>query len=197
MLVILMHRPRCHYMNAFEGDLGTSVRFPTKTTCVLLYHVVRVFWDAIYFHALYPCKIKKFSRFAGLHYGFSTFTAVFLCDVSGLAETVQPLSVSGRFLLDVPAFLVPSDSTLPLQLLPSSRALPRHLHFCNCSDVFRFMSSFDVPEPFHPSTSLDHRHRFHPGFPQYLLISPVFQQVHPPLPIAPFSSLLLPYAFHL
>ena len=45
-------------------------------------------------------------------------------------------------------------SLLTPQLRSSSRALPLHLHFNNCSDVFSFISSFDMPEPFQPS----HRH---------------------------------------
>ena len=55
-------------------------------------------------------------------------------------------------------FQVPSDSIFPPQLSSSSRALPLHLHFDNCSDVFGFIS-FDVPEPFPPSHT--HRYRFH------------------------------------
>ena len=38
--------------------------------------------------------------------------------------------------------------------------------------------SFNVPEPFQPSPSHDHRYRFHPCFLQDILISPVFQQAH-------------------
>ena len=51
----------------------------------------------------------------------------------------------------------------------------------SCSDVFCFMYSFNVPEPFQPSPSHDHRYRYHPGFLQDL-ISPVFQQAHPHCP---------------
>ena len=66
---------------------------------------------------------------------FSHFAAVSLFGVAGLAETFQFFSVSGLFLLDFPGFRVPSDSIFPSQLWSSSRALPLHLHFCNCSDV--------------------------------------------------------------
>ena len=89
---------------------------------------------------------------------FSPFAAVSKFRVAGLAETFPSFSVSCPFLLDFPGFQVPSDSIVPPQLLSSSRALPLHLHFCNCSDVFSFISSFDVPEPFQPSPSHNHRY---------------------------------------
>ena len=94
-----------------------------------------------------------------LYYSFSPFAPVYLFGVAGLAETFPPFSVSGPFLLDVSGFQVPSDSTVPRW--SSSRALPLHLHFCNCSDVFSFTSSFDVSKPFQPSLSHNRRYRFH------------------------------------
>ena len=105
---------------------------------------------------------------------FSPFAAVSLFGVAGLAETFPSFSASGPFLLDVPGFQVPSDSIVPPQIWSSSRALSRLLHFCNCSDVFSFTSSFDVAKPFQPSPSHNRRHRFHRCFFQDLLISPVF-----------------------
>ena len=65
----------------------------------------------------------------------------FACGVAGLAETFPSFSVSGPFLPDAPGFQVPPDSIFPLQLRSSSRALPIHLHFCNCSDVLCFIYS--------------------------------------------------------
>ena len=79
---------------------------------------------------------------------FSPFAAVSLCGVAGLAETFPTFPVSGPLLSDLPGFQVPPDSIFPPQLRSSSRALPRHLHFYNWSDVFSFISSFDVTEPF-------------------------------------------------
>ena len=105
---------------------------------------------------------------------FSPFAAVSLFGVAGLAETFPFFSVSGPFLLDFPGFQVPSDSIFPSQLWSSSRVLPLHLHFCNCSDVFSVTSPFDVSKPFQPSPSHNRRYRFHLCFFQDLLISPVF-----------------------
>ena len=68
-------------------------------------------------------------------------------------DTFPSFSVSGPFLLDVPGVQVPSGSIVPTQRLSSSRALPLHLQFCNCSDVFSCTSSFDVSKPFQPSPS--------------------------------------------
>ena len=150
-----------------------------KTTHVSLFFVImRGQFDAL---LKWPFRQKV---------GFSPFAAVSLCSVAGLADTFPSFPVSGPFLPDVPGFQVPPDSIFPPQLRSSSRALPLHLHFSNCSDVLGFVSSFHVPAPFQPSTSHDHRYRFHPCFRQDLLISLVFQQAHP---IAPFLSLLLPY----
>ena len=84
---------------------------------------------------------------------FSHFVAVYLCKVAGLAETFPLLPGSNPFLPDVPGFQVPSDSVLPSQPRSSSKELPLYLHFGNCCDVFSFISSFDVPEPFRPSKS--------------------------------------------
>ena len=106
----------------------------------------------------------------------SPFAAVSLCGVAGLAQTFPSLPVSGPFLPDVPCFQVPSDSVLPLQLWSSSRALRLYLHLQNWSDVFCFMSSFDVPKPFQPS--LYHDYQLNPCFLQDLLISPVLQRGH-------------------
>ena len=92
---------------------------------------------------------------------FSPFAAVSLFGVAGLAETFPFFSVGGPFRLDFPGFQVPSDSIFPSQLWSSSRALPLHLHFCNCSDVFSFTSPFDVSKPFQPSPSHNRRYRFH------------------------------------
>ena len=93
---------------------------------------------------------------------------------SGSCRDLSSFSVSGPFLLDVPGFQVPSDIIVPPQLWSSSRALSLHLHFCNCSDVFSFTSSFDVSKPFQPSPSHNRHYRFHLCFFQDLLISPVF-----------------------
>ena len=102
---------------------------------------------------------------------FSPFAAVSLSGVAGLAETFPFFSVGGPFLLDFPGFQVPSDSIFPSQLWSSSRALPLHLHFCNCSDVFSFTSPFYVSKPFQPSPSHNRRYRFHLCFFQDFLIS--------------------------
>ena len=55
--------------------------------------------------------------------------------VAGLADTFPSFPVRGPFLPHVPGFQLPSDSVFLLKLWPSSRALPLHLHFHNCSDV--------------------------------------------------------------
>ena len=67
---------------------------------------------------------------------FSPFAAISLCRVAGLAETFPSFPLGGPFLPDVPSFRVPSDSIFPLQLWSSSKALPLHLLFHNCLDVF-------------------------------------------------------------
>ena len=110
----------------------------------------------------------------GEYFSFSPFAAVSLFGVAGLAETFPFFSVGGPFLLDFPGFQVPSDSIFPSQLWSSSRALPLHLHFCNCSDVFSFTSPFDVSKPCQPSPSHNRRYRFHLCFFQDFLISRVF-----------------------
>ena len=73
--------------------------------------------------------------------------------------------------------------------------------FDNCSDVFCFIYSVDVPEPLQPSPSLSLRSPFASSkISSFLRCS---NRVTPPpththtLPIALFSSLLLPYVFHL
>ena len=70
---------------------------------------------------------------------FSPFAAVSLCGVAGLAQTFPSITVSGPFLLDTLRFHVSLDRVLPPQLWSSSRALPLHLHFDNCSDVLGFV----------------------------------------------------------
>ena len=77
--------------------------------------------------------------------------------VAGIAETFPSFSVTGQFLHDVPGFQVTSDSVFPLQRPSSSRGLPLHPQFDNCSDGFFF----------------------HPCFlPDDIFISPVLQQAH-------------------
>ena len=105
---------------------------------------------------------------------FSPFAAVSLFGVAGLAETFPSFSVSGSFLLDFPRFQVPSDCIVPSQLWCSLWALPLHLHFCHCSDVFSCISSFDMPELSQPSPPHNRHCRFHLCFFQYLLMSAVF-----------------------
>ena len=127
---------------------------------------------------------------------FSPFAAVSLFGVAGFAETFPSFSVSGPFLPDVPGFQVSSDSIVTPQLRSSSRALPLHLLFCNCSDVFIFIYPFDVPEPFQPSPS--HNLAVGSTFASSKISSfLVCSNMPPPFPIAPFTSLLLSYAFHI
>ena len=61
-------------------------------------------------------------------------------------------------------FRVPSDSVLPYQAGSSSRVLPLHLHFFDCSDDFCFISSFHLPEPFQHSPSHNHHNQLHLSF---------------------------------
>ena len=77
---------------------------------------------------------------------FSPFAAISLCGVAGLAETIPSFPVSDPFLPDVPGFQVPPDSIFPPRLRSSSRALPLHLHFNNCSDVFSFIFLLTCPD---------------------------------------------------
>ena len=124
-------------------------------------------------------------RSLGVHkVSFSPFAAVSLCGVAGLAGNFAsfPVRVRLPFLPDIPGLQVPSDSVVPPQLRSSSRALHFHLHFHNCSDVFCFISSCTMPDPFQHSNSHDHRNRFHLCFLQRRLISPVFQQAYPHCP---------------
>ena len=129
---------------------------------------------------------------------FSPFVAVSLCWVAVLAETFPLFPIRGPFLPNVPGFQVPPDSIFLRQLRSSStRALPLNLHFNNCSDVFSFTSSFDVPEPFQPSPF---DFNFAMGSTFASSKTPSFLQCSSrltPLPIAPFLSLLLPYPFHI
>ena len=96
---------------------------------------------------------------------FSPFAAVSLCLVAGLAQ------ISGSFLPDAPGFLVPPDRIIPPQLCSSSRALPLHLHFDNCSGVLDFVSSFGVAKPLQPSHN--RRYLFHFRYLQDVPIPPV------------------------
>ena len=118
---------------------------------------------------------------------FSPFAAVTLCGVASLAETFPSFPVRGPFLPDLPGFRVPSFRS---QLWSSSRALPLNLH---CSDVFCFISSFDVPERFQPSPSYDNHYRFHHCVLQGLLISSMFQQAHTHFPSSHHTLL---FCFH-
>ena len=86
---------------------------------------------------------------------FSSFVAVSLCGLAVHAETF-PSSELCPILPDLAGFHVCSDCVFPSQ----PKAFPLHLHFDNCSDVFRFISSFHVPEPFQPSH--DHHSQLHP-----------------------------------
>ena len=86
-----------------------------------------------------PSKEVSFSPFLPL-------ATVSLCRVAG--QTFPSLPVNGPFLPDLPGFQVPTDSFLQSQLWSSSKALPLHFHFNNCSDVFGFISSFHVSKPF-------------------------------------------------
>ena len=69
------------------------------------------------------------------------FAAFSQCGVAGLSDTFPPFPVSGAFLRDVPGFHIPYASVFPSQVRSSSRALPLHLHFHNCSYVFCFIAS--------------------------------------------------------
>ena len=73
-------------------------------------------------------------------------------------KTFLSFPVSGPFLPDVPGFQVPTVSVFPPQLRSSSRA-PLHLHFCNCSDVFCFISSFKSHLCMQQNTTFDGRFR--------------------------------------
>ena len=65
---------------------------------------------------------------------------------------------SGPFIPDVPGFHVHSDSVLQSQTGSSSRALPLHLDFGNCSDIFCFISS--IKEGLYRIQILCRRHPF-------------------------------------
>ena len=83
---------------------------------------------------------------------FLPFAAVSMCMIAGRERPFHlSLPVRGPFRRHVPGFHVPSDSVFPSRPRFSCRALPNHLHFDNCSDVFYFISSFNVLEPFQPS----------------------------------------------
>ena len=118
---------------------------------------------------------------------FSHFAAVSLWWVASLADTFPSFPVSGPFLPDVPGFQVLPDSTFPPQLRSSYRALPLHLHFDNCADVFCFISSFDVPEAFNLLLLITIAIGSTFPSPRSPHLSGV-QTGSSPLPIAPFSS---------
>ena len=108
------------------------------------------------------CIPRSFRQITRIVFGFLLpFATVSLCGVAGLAQTFPSFPVSGPFLPDVPGFQVPPDNIFPPQLQYSSRVLPLHLHFDNCSDVFSFLPPLDVPEPLQPSPSHNHRYLFH------------------------------------
>ena len=134
---------------------------------------------------------------------FLTFRRRIRVRVAVLAETFPSFSVSGPFFLDVPGFQVPSDSIVPPQLWSSSRALPLHLLFCNCSDFSATARMFSVSPLLLTRLNQSILLRLITvAIVSTLLLprSPHFSGVltgSPPLPIAPLSSLLLPYTFHL
>ena len=104
---------------------------------------------------------------------FSPFAAIFLCGAPDLTKTLPFLSVSAHSSLIVHTHVL-YDSVLPSHPEPSLiGAFPSYC-FCNCPDVFCFISSYHVPEPFQPSPSHDHRNWVHLCFPQDHLISPMF-----------------------
>ena len=106
--------------------------------------------------------------------------------VVALADTFPSFLVSGPFIPDVPSIQVPSESVFPPQLRSSSRALPLHLHFHNCSHALFHLLLCNVAEPFQPSPSHDHRYLWTPLLPPR---SPHFSGVPTgshPLPITTF-----------
>ena len=128
---------------------------------------------------------------------FSPFAVVPLFEVTGLAETFPSFSVSGPFLLDFPGFQVPSDSIVPPQLWSSSRSAPPPSSFLQLLGCFS-VSPILLTCPNNSSLLLLITVAIASTF--VLPTSPHFAGVltgSPSLPIAPFSSLLLPYAFHL
>ena len=128
---------------------------------------------------------------------FSHFAACLPVWSSGSCGDLSPCQ--WPVLPDLPRFHVSSHSILPSSITTwsSSRVLPLHLNFCNCSGVFSFLPPLLVPEPFQPDPSHDcpYRLQLHPCFLQDLLISQIFQHAHIaslPLLMAPSWSLLLP-----
>ena len=101
---------------------------------------------------------------------FSVSSLLFTCpNHSSLLLTIGSTLASSKISSFLPIL---TTSVFPPQLRSSSRVLPLHIQLHNCSDVFSFISSFHMPEPFQPSQS--HSHRFHLCFLQDLLISPMF-----------------------
>ena len=127
---------------------------------------------------------------------FLTFRPVSPFGVAGLAETFPSFSVSGPFLLDVPGFQIPSDSIVPPQLWSS---LGRFPSIFNSATARMFsVSPLLLMCPNH--SSLLRLITVDIASTMLLPWSPHFSGVltgSPPLPIAPFSSRLLPYAFHI
>ena len=117
---------------------------------------------------------------------FSPFAAVSLFGVAGLQRPFHLSRSVAHSSLTFQAF----RSLLIVSYHRNSSALPLHLHFNNCSDVFSFISPFDMPKPFQPSPSHNRRYRFHLCFFQDLLNC--IRCSNRLTPIAPFSSLLLP-----
>ena len=148
----------CMLFQIYHGSIG----IPHDPYILPYRHTPRPSRQTDNMHTLATYQCRTFSP-------FSTFAAVSLFGVGGLAETFPSFSVSGPFLLDFPGFQVPSDS-----IFHRNFGLPLHRHFCNCSDVFSFTSPFDVSKPFQPSPSHNRRYRFHLCFFQDFLISPVF-----------------------
>ena len=72
------------------------------------------------------------------------------------------MMMTGPFLVDVPGLHVPSDRVFLSHPVSSSSALPIHLHFDNCSDVFCFIASFQMPEPFQLYPSRECHYWLHP-----------------------------------
>ena len=107
---------------------------------------------------------------------------------------------SGPFLPDVPDFHVSSES-VSSQPRSSSRALPHHLHFANCSDVFCFISACNVPN--HSNLLLLMAIAMGSTFASFKNSSFLRSSsrlttiAHRTIFDTPSSSLLLPYTFHL
>ena len=126
------------------------------------------FYHIIPFPHLSDCLSRIYTYTNGMFLIFLTFRRRLLVRGSGPSHIYRSVAHSSLMLQ------APSDNIVPPQLWSSSMALPLHLHFCNCSDVFSFTYSFDVSKPFQPSPSHNRRYCFHLCFFQGLLVSPVF-----------------------